>query len=78
MGQDAFVDVGFTWRVTPQVSGGRASRITVRASVNTPWWEAIVGNLLKEIVVTNNIIVSCLMIKKWMVERPENKANGPH
>ena len=78
VGQDAFVDVGFTWRVTPQVSGGRASRITVRASVNTPWWEAIVGNLLKEIVVTNNIIVSCLMIKKWMVERPENKANGPH
>ena len=76
MGQDVFVDVGLTWRVTPQVSEGRASRTTVRASVSTPWWEAIVGNLLREIVVTNIIIVSCPIIKKWNVGRPENKANG--
>ena len=59
VGQDVFVDVGLTWRVTPQVSEGRASRTTVRVSMNTPWWEAIVGNLLREIEVTNNIIVSC-------------------
>ena len=59
VGQDVFVDVGLTWRVTPQVSEGRASRTTVRVSMNTPWWEAIVGNLMREIEVTNNIIVSC-------------------
>ena len=58
MGLDVFVDVGLTWRVTPQVSEGRASRTTVRASVSTPWWEAIVGNLLREIVMINAIIVS--------------------
>ena len=59
MGQDVFVDVGLTWRVTPQVSEGRASRTTVRASVSTPWWEAIVRNLLRGryIVVSNNVIV---------------------
>ena len=57
VGQDVFVDVGLTWRVTPQVSEGRASR-TVRASVSSPWWEAIVGKLLREIVVINNMIVS--------------------
>ena len=78
VGQDMFVDVGLTWRVTPRVSEGRASRTTVRASVNTPWWETIVGNLLREIVVANNIIVSCQIIKKWMMGRPENNANGPH
>ena len=76
MGQDVFVDVGLTWRVTPQVSEGRASKTTVRASMSTPWWEAIVRNLLREIVVTTNIIVSCPIIKKLMVERPENKDNG--
>ena len=58
MGQDVFVDVGLTWMVTPKVSEGRASRTTVRASVSSPWWEAIVGKLLREMVVTNNIIVS--------------------
>ena len=58
VGQDVFVDVGLTWRVTPQVSEGRASRTTVRASVSSPWWEAIVGNLLREIVMINTIIVS--------------------
>ena len=49
VGQDVFVDVGLTWRVTPQVSEGRASRTTVRASVCTPRWEAIGWNLLREI-----------------------------
>ena len=49
MGQDVFVDVGLTWRVTPQVSEGRASRTTVRASVCTLRWEAIGWNLLREI-----------------------------
>ena len=68
MGQDVFVDVGLTWRVTPQVSEGRASRTTVRASVATPWWEAIVENLLRERVVTNNISVSCPIIKKSWCE----------
>ena len=58
MGQDVFVDVGLTWRVTPWVSEGRASRTTVRARQSGPWWEAIVGKLLREIAVTNNIIVS--------------------
>ena len=58
MGQDVFVDVGLTWRVTPQVSEGRASRTRVRASVSSPWWEAIVGNLLREIVMINAITVS--------------------
>ena len=46
MGQDVFVDVGLTWRVTPWVSEGRASRTTDRARVRTPWWEIIVGKLL--------------------------------
>ena len=45
MVQDVFVDVGLTWRVTPQVIEGRASRTTVRVSV----WETIVGKLLREI-----------------------------
>ena len=56
MGQDVFICL--TWRVTPQVSEGRASRTTVRASVNSPWWEAIIGKLLREIIMTNNTIVS--------------------
>ena len=34
VGQDVLVDVGLTWRVTPQVSEGRTSRTTVRASVS--------------------------------------------
>ena len=55
VGQDVFVDVGLTWRVTPQVSEGRASRTTFRASVSIPWWEAIGRKLLREIVVTNNM-----------------------
>ena len=48
VGQDVFVDVGLTWRVTPWVSEGRASRTTVKARVSSPWWEAIVGKLLIE------------------------------
>ena len=53
-----FVDVGLTWRVTPELSEGRASRTIVRASVNSPWWETIVWKLLRERTVINNIIVS--------------------
>ena len=53
VGQNVFGDDGLTWRVTPQVSKGRASRTTVRASVRTPWWEAIGWNLLRVIAVTN-------------------------
>ena len=49
MGQDVLADVGLTWRVTPQVSEGKASRTTVRARVGTPWWEAMMGKLLREI-----------------------------
>ena len=58
MGQDVLVDVDLTWRISPQVSEGRISRTTVRASESTLWWETIVGKLLREIVVTNNIIVT--------------------
>ena len=76
VGQDVLVDVGLTWRVTPQVSEGKASKTTVKASMSTPWWEAILGNLLREIVVITNIIVSCPIIKQLMVGRPENKDNG--
>ena len=60
-----FVDVGLTWRVTPQVSEGRASRTTVRVSGSTPRWEAIVGNLLREIVVTN---YHCLLSNNQKVD----------
>ena len=49
MGQDVFVDVGLTWRVASYVNEGRASRTTVTARVSIPWWEAIVGKLLREI-----------------------------
>ena len=49
--QDVLVDVGLTWRVTPWVSDGRASRATVRARVSTPWWETIVRRLFGEITV---------------------------
>ena len=54
VGQEVFVDTGLTLRVSPYVSDGRASRTTVKASVSTPRWEAIVGRLLREIVVTNH------------------------
>ena len=72
MGQDVFVDVGLTWRVTPQVSEGRASRTTVRASVCTPRWEAIGGKLLREIANSDH----CLLSNK-VNGQPEYKANSP-
>ena len=43
--QDVFVDVGLTWRVSPEVSKGRASR----TKVSTPRWEVIVRKLLGKI-----------------------------
>ena len=63
VGQDVLVDVGLTWRISPQVSEGRISRTTVRARESTLWWETIVGKLLREIVVTNNIIVTDRQLK---------------
>ena len=65
MGQDAFVDVGLTWRVTPEVSEGRANRTTVRTRVRTSWWEAIVGKLLREIgeKVLNNFLPLILEVQ---------------
>ena len=45
--QEVFVDVGLTWRVTPWVSEGRASRTTVRARERTPSSDTIVGKLLR-------------------------------
>ena len=65
MGQDAFVDVGLTWRVTPEVSEGRANRTTVRTRVSTSWWEAIVGKLLREIgeKVLNNFLPLILEVQ---------------
>ena len=65
VGQDAFVDVGLTWRVTPEVSEGRANRTTVRTRVRTSWWEAIVGKLLREIgeKVLNNFLPLILEVQ---------------
>ena len=48
MEHDTLVDVGLKWIVTPYVSEGRPSRTIVRARVSTPWWETIVGKLLRE------------------------------
>ena len=47
-GRDVWGRMCLLMLVTPQVTEGRASRTTVRASVSIPWWEAIVGNLLRE------------------------------
>ena len=58
MGQNVFVDVGLTWRVASYVNEGRASRTTVRARVSIPWWEAIVGKLLREI--EEKVLNNCL------------------
>jgi len=36
VGHDALVDVGVTWRISPLVSEGRASRTAVTMKVSTP------------------------------------------
>ena len=64
VGQDMLVDVGLTWRVSPEVSEGRASRTTARARVRTPWWEIIVGKLLKAIQDTGMLLVITWCFKK--------------
>ena len=63
VGQEVFVDVGLTWRVTPRVSEGRTSRTTVRARVSTPWWETILATFLRKIkdkVVTSHHITNSI------------------